>query len=137
MVALVVEDKKPPAHASDSFTTPLSQCPIGDEIRSPNSATVSPEPDDTSIIYLDDEEEDIVDVTPLCAHSPSMMIQQIRAGLQAFAENTQPTSPTPQKPAPLIPTTRFRIKDDTPLTKTATRFNLKRLKTDNNTRTQS
>jgi hypothetical protein len=119
MVALVVEDKKPPARASDSFTTPLSQRPIGnDEIRSPDSATVSPEPDDTSIIYLDDEEDDVVDVTPLRAHSPSMMIQRIRAGLQAFAENTQPTSPTPQKPAPLIPATRFRIKDHaTPRTK--------------------
>jgi hypothetical protein len=50
MVAHVVEDKKPPARASNSFTTPLGQRPIDDKIRSPNSATVLPEPDDTSII---------------------------------------------------------------------------------------
>lgn len=99
MVALVIEDKKPPVRTSDSFTTPISQHPT--EIRSPDSPTVSPEPDDTSMIYIDDDEDDIVDVTPR-ATSPSMMLQRIHAGIRTFAENTQPT---PKKLTPFLSTT--------------------------------
>jgi hypothetical protein len=53
------------------------------------------------MIYIDDDEDDIVDVTPR-ATSPSMMLQRIHAGIRTFAENTQPT---PKKLTPFLSTT--------------------------------